>query len=284
MIGIDYADGDDYKYKIEALKRDTNEIEYIMANKIILNIPPMDLVNNLPYMVPLNDEDVLDVFDSVSYVPCNKMNFIYDTSRNSEFWEENLENLQLASRSNTDEEIGEILIERSWMNGTLFHVHFYALGAKSDIFNKLQIMGDEYPIDDDLIVDESLISCSTYVVNEALGQLETIANLSDIPLPLACFNNPMGGNMSNVAGLPSWKYGKNIFDVYNKLMKPKDDEDIYVAVSDYTFGKGGTSASGWQWGAFQASIDLMVKYFGFDGVNPFYDDFYPQCDPDVYNN
>ena len=160
------------------------------------------------------------------------------------------------------------------MRGTLFPVHFYVLNSGAFYFEGLQKLGEIYPIHEDIEINEpNLISASKFVVMEVLRQFRRLTNLSDIPYPLAAFVNPLGTNESHLAGLNENWSSVNYIDYTKRIRKPNNDEDIYIAVSDYAYYLG-EKANEWQWGAILSSIDVLQEYFNV--TNPF-DDNYPEC-------
>ena len=50
MVAIDHENDGYYKYKMKVLNTETNDIDYMYANKILLNIPGMDLMDKWPCM------------------------------------------------------------------------------------------------------------------------------------------------------------------------------------------------------------------------------------------
>ena len=93
LKGIEYNEnGNDFKYKLILYDRENKNVSYILTNKIILSIPEMDLKNLLPYMKPIDSDETLELINSGSPTfKYSKINFIYDTTVNSSFWDQNFE-------------------------------------------------------------------------------------------------------------------------------------------------------------------------------------------------
>ena len=249
-----------------SIKNNVNgTINTVYTNKVISTIPPSNLKELLPYFKPIDTDKVHDLVYSLVPYPAYKVSLIFD----SNFWiKNNLTRYHTATA--TDMEIQGLYVESAWTNGTLTAFHLYVSNDYGGhLWHRLQQMGDDYPVADGMEFDnlEGLLVSSQLLVEEVVKQLRYWLKVPDIPMPLASFSNPMGFDSSVSDQWYQFKAGYVPEQVIADIIKPEDDEDIYISQSSYS------AHQGWINGAIAAAIDLMETYFGID--NPFADE--PYC-------
>eukprot|EP01084_Bolivina_argentea_P192308 330178_1 len=267
LIGVDYNTDSKYKYKLEIKNMSDNTIAILNVSKIILSIDPMNLLQILPKLKPIYNDYTTHLLDILIPTHLYKINLIY----NSEFWIS--EDLISLSHSSTNLEINEIQIRKIWSNDTLTTIQIYASSSdKSDFWNELQILGDPYVISKNVLFDtSSLIIASDMVVKCAVNQLSILLQKS-IPLPVAAFVYPWGSNNTYYDGLNNFKFNvKNLIQIIDNINQPNKNEEIYIAVSDYTL-----NMSNYQHAAYKTGLNNIIK--NFNVTNPFGPN-QPQCPP-----
>eukprot|EP01084_Bolivina_argentea_P311144 538549_1 len=235
LIGIDYSSVNGYKYSV-FMKNKTRDFT-VYAKNIILSIPPMNLRRLLPFIAPLRGHTMYDsklnmILDTIEPRNMYRINLIFDST----FWLN--ESVWKLTQSQSNLEMNEFLIESMWTNHTLTTFSVYPKSSeRSGFWNELQILGKPFPIDKNLKISNlnALIVASDVVVLEVRKQLEQlIGNNKSIPLPLAAFVYPFGVNESYLDGLNNYKYNvQNIKNISNQIQKPNQNENIFIAVSDF---------------------------------------------------
>ena len=196
-------------------------------------------------------EYVSNIVNSFLYYDMIKMNLIYDST----FWIDY--NLKDMMPSGTDLEIFEFFIEDAWTNGTLTALHFYIHGKAIRFWYSAQLIGDKYPIDDNLKIDnlETLTVASTVVVEQCIKKMKELTNINDIPLPLAAFIN-FWARDAETQGTTSARNGINIDKIIEKSFKPNIEEDVFIAASDFSASWGD-----WMENSLQSTINNLAKNF-----------------------
>lgn len=265
VVGIEHANDTGYRYKVTIKDNVDGASTEVYTDKIISTVPPANLKELLPYFTPIDTDTVHNLVDSLVIYPAYKVTMIFD----SDFWIRN--NMTKYHRNTaTDMEIQGVYVESAWTNGTLTAFHFYVSNDYSGhLWHRLQQMGDGYPVADGMEFDnlEGLLVSSQLLVEEMVKQLRYWLKISDIPMPLASFSNPMGFDSSISDAWYQFRAGYVPEDVIADIIKPEDGEDIFISQSSYS------AHQGWTNGAIAAAIDLMENYFGID--NPFEDE--PYC-------
>ena len=82
----------------------------------------------------------------------------------------------------------------------------------------------------------------------------------DIPLPLIAFSTPMGYDVNNNSFAGGPKAGYNVYNVWNDIYNPVINQDIFIAVSDYT------EIGPWQAAAVYAALENLKRNFGIQGI------------------
>eukprot|EP01084_Bolivina_argentea_P107594 192372_1 len=233
-----------HKYLIES---NSGEIKhYYSANKIILSIPPDKTLQLLPYSAILNTMKFKNMLESFVWGDDMKINLIYDSS----FWID--ENLQALMPSDTDFEIRQFYFENAWTNGTLTALHIYASGKNMAFWYGAQLIGDKYPIHESLVINNNNDTLNTHiasivVVEEVVNQMRQLTQ-KYVPMPLAAFINFLGQNMES-SGVTRFKATTNADNVINQSYQPIENENIFMAVSDFA----------WQYGWMESSISAATN-------------------------
>ena len=110
----------------------------------------------------------------------------------------------------------------------------------------------------------NILTSSEILVDEMVKQLRIYLDIQEIPYPLAAFSSPLGYNVSNGDAFYKWKAGAIPDDVMNDILKPVDDEEIYLVSSSYS------PYQGWQYGCIWAALQNLEQNFGID--NPLSED------------
>eukprot|EP01084_Bolivina_argentea_P107592 192369_1 len=244
------------KYLIES---NFGEYHYF-ANKVILSIPPDKSVKLLPYSPILNTQKFRNILESVTWGDSIKINLIYDSA----FWM--IENLESLVPSNSDLEIREFYIENAWTNGSLTALQIYAKGKYSGFWYSAQVIGDKYPINESLKIDERYSEipvlerhiASIVVVEEVMKQMKELTQIS-IPMPLAAFIHFLGYNF-DTSGTTSFKTTVNADEIINESYTPIENEHIFMAISDYAWEYG------WMESGISAAINNLERNFNIKSV------------------
>eukprot|EP01084_Bolivina_argentea_P087926 158746_1 len=188
----------------------------------------------------------------------------------------------LSSSVSSSYEFKQLYIEKIWTNDSLICVMFYSHVTFTNFWDLLQRTGasDLYMPMDDIFVDNinDTQIASKLVVNEVMKQLTEfleIRNITNIPMPLAAFTSVWCGDEFYGDAINFWKQGYNIDNVVEEISHPMEDEDIYIAISDYSTV---TDYANFIEGAFIAAMDNLVNNFEITDLGPFTDDA-AMCQP-----
>eukprot|EP01084_Bolivina_argentea_P145293 254689_1 len=256
VIGVNYNSDDNknnFKYVVNIQNvHKHNETKKVYTNNVISTIPPYQLQHLLSYIEPIDTYNTRIMVDSVNQEPRYKITMIYDST----FWIEN--NLTtMTIQTSTDMEISGLMIENAWTNNTLTAFHFYTGSAAGELWHRLQMLGDSYPIKEGMEFDnlKGLLLSSTILVDEIMKQLKRYFMISDIPYPLASFSSPLGYNVSRNDGFYNWKAGTVPNNVINNIIKPIDNENIFIVSSSYSISPA------WQYGCIYAALQNLDENF-----------------------
>ena len=82
----------------------------------------------------------------------------------------------------------------------------------------------------------------------------------EIDMPIIGFLSPWGDNIDYGASLEYWKIDYNVDNVMNDIFKPNENENIYIAVSSYSWN------SGFVEGGLVSSVQNLMLNFDMDDV------------------
>ena len=223
-----------------------------LSKHVILSVPPQTLFKLFDNVDAFRDKDyIYRLINSVTQVETvYRMNLIYDNKDLLNYFKTH----QL-TQSFTDLPLNSIYFETAWQNDSLFSIQYYSWKNQGSPYHGLQQMNSQAYNSNELFeLDIDSKNDILHANNELaktsvkhLNQLIQYNNSNVIENPIAIFVQPAGFNSSNLDGFYQLKSGFEPYSIMEQIMKPIDEENIYVVISDYTYH------SGWSFGGIQAA-------------------------------
>eukprot|EP01084_Bolivina_argentea_P283929 486431_1 len=237
------------------------------TKSVILAIPETPLKNILPNIPALDDNDTWALVDSIyPQGRICKINLVFDEVYNISLNE-------ISHSVDLSANLGSIYVWFGEQTNGLVVTHFYITSSSAcdtwwnlqeiSLNNGSSLYGIEYL--DDIVIDENddyndLDVLTTYVVIQLYDELKNFVTQAlgieadDLPLPILGTMQAWG-QLSRGATLIRWRRGVNRNDIMSQIDKPKEIENIFIGISDWSVNTGFVE------GAIDASIKNLERNF-----------------------